>query len=435
MASQSSQSEKQWKVGLLLSGVLIFLSFVTMLIPLALYHVAQVGATLKLRTTYALMAAVIFGSFFLGVTFGIDIFLLGAFVGAFWAPLFAVAVYQRKKNRSMYLSAFLFFVPALLVIGMAFWVPEIVSLESFLRARLEMLDSQMRLPPLEGTERAQFFLDTWKQTFEHTIVTPGFAILAKVAAYSPWQRVAWFVFDSDAAYLFIFGLLFNALASLVFLDNAFEQIEKLTAVVRYVLRSPSMFPAQLVEAMSRFPMKSESESALEVESHKKISEETRSGLQAFVMPKHARERVYLSGTEFRLIAKQKHWQLKNFALPLWVVILGIGSLVSLVLKYKTPEGIITEGASAPWGAVVALGGVFGALILAITAVQGMLVLYQRLVPFGLMLVLLAILTVGLTVGFDPYLALGVFGSLGLLDYLYDFRGRIGGQRASQPTAT
>lgn len=426
-ASTQKTQKKQIRAGLLLSGMLIGLSFVTMLVPLALYHVAQVAAALKLRTTYLLMLAVIAVTFALGFLFREEVFLLGAAVGCFWAPLFAIAVYERKRNRPVTLSAVLFFVPTLLVLASAWMIPHISDLGDFLEQKRAEVEEQMLAGGGVTDPQTQRFLDDWREGIVKTRETPEYAALARVAAYSPPQRISWLVFDSDAAYFFIFGLLLNALASLVFLDHAFEQVERLRAVVRYVLEKRGGFSPKLVEGVSRFPMatghEGESEDPIRIVSHRVYRPDDSRLASAFLLPNRALNTIFFGGYEFALERLHNRWQLRSFALPLWLGLLSIVFLVFVSLYYGEPQVVIETASSGQYGLAIALGSVVSMLLLSVLAVQGMLVFYLRLVPLALMLVVLVALSVALWSGLNPYVLVAAMGSVGLLDYIYDFRGR------------
>ena len=61
---QTPSQRKKPQMGLFASGLIIAVSFTAMLMPLAIFHLAQVGAAMRAKSAYILLLVQFFRSFF-----------------------------------------------------------------------------------------------------------------------------------------------------------------------------------------------------------------------------------------------------------------------------------------------------------------------------------------------------------------------------------
>jgi hypothetical protein len=264
--------------GLLISGLLVAISFVALVLPLATFHLGQVAAALRTRTAVSVLFSVVGVCLLLGFAFQIQPLILGGLVGLVWSPLLAFSLFARARLYPVGLVAFLFGLPLLLLIGFALSTPSVPDLGAVLRQQVEQALAQGRgLGGMKENEAAQM-ADTARQGLSQLIATQEFASWSQAAALAPWSRLFWLVFGDGAPLLLVF--VFLCFGNVLFLDVAFAQFERLRAVAQYVKGRASQFPSELVGAMPQLdmmrhsseegvamPRASESGRVPEVESH------------------------------------------------------------------------------------------------------------------------------------------------------------------------
>lgn len=453
--------------GLAFSGLLIAVSFVALIIPLAVFHAAQVAAALRLRTAVLLLCAVVGLCLLLGVLAGLDAFLMGGLVGFVWTPLLSLALYERSRSRPKTLSCLLFFLPVAFLFAFTLRAPQVANLEATVEARFEkaLQDAKPLLEssapssgetpaPSSGAAPARAdFAETARAGFEALKGSQEFAVLSEAAALSPWQRLLWMVFGDGSHILFL--MLTMTLGNLFFLDVAFAQVERVRAAARYVSARAGQFPPALVESLSRFRFvdrqdvmvaATEPEASVSVAvasdegtivSHRKEREGDRpfaqTTVQGATLPLwkrlfarrlergHARMWGYVF--EFAQGRTARGWELKYFALPLPLVLAAVAVLAGLGAAGGDAQGVFARfehSPALPWAGASAVLSFF---VLTVVAFQGAVALYMRLPPFLLVVSLLVFFIVGSTGILTPLVLLAALGGLGLLDYAYDFRGR------------
>jgi hypothetical protein len=119
----------------------------------------------------------------------------------------------------------------------------------------------------------------------------------------------------------------------------------------------------------------------------------------------------------------KQWHLRHFAVPLWLSLSAIVFLSAVGFSSGDAQNLYARLAQSPWLPVLSLGSLLSFLMVCLVAIQGGLVVYMRLSPLFLLLFLFVFLLVGATGLVNSLILLAVFFALGLLDDLYDLRGR------------
>ncbi len=248
-------------------------------------------------------------------------------------------------------------------------------------------------------------------------------------AYSPSQRLVWFVFGAGSFFLF-FALLIS-FANLVFLDFAYEQVAKIKGILNYILKNVSQFPVGFALAFFQIPMrKNNKENSILVESHELSRSLPRS------VPSHAKviqisllkplplpQRVLLRGYSFFYSGKIPSWNLKYFSLPLPLGVLSIVYLASLMFWYGGANELMTILPTTRLGSLFALGCLLSFSLLVILTLQGLFTFYMRVSNLVGLVFLLCLFILGSSFSVGYYAILAVFASIALLDYVYDWRGK------------
>lgn len=442
VAKSPIESQKSIRMGLVLSGFLVAFGFITLLVPVALYHAAQVAAALRLRTAYAWLMLVVMTTLCLGFLIMNEALIFGGLVGLMWFPIFAFALHQRKNNRRFVWTALLFFLPLVAVIAVALFIPREVAFDQFLLERIGVMKNDIGLHEMQNRQQVIATLDEAYKSFR---LSAEFRFIDAFLKLEPFQRIAWFIFDTQAAMLFVFGILINTFASLLFLDHAFEQVEKLQSIAKYVVSRASLFPSDLVQSLARFPQPTEigeGSRTVKIVSHTNVLS-TASAAQArsnkptalgqqvfkFFWKPVADVYVYEFGEyRFRVDESEsdRRWWLRGFALPFWMPALGCLMLAGTIWNFGSPVAVIEALGGLPTAKAgfVAVASLFGMFCLSLTSVQGLLTLYARLTPIAMALFVLLVLVVAMSTAMNVYLIVGMLSVVGLLDYAYDLRGRL-----------
>ena len=455
--------------GLFFAAVLIAMSFMTLIIPLAVYHLAQVGAAVKLRTALALMGLVIAISFLGGIFLGVEPLITGGLVGAMWAPILATGLFCRSKGKGMWPSVVVFLVPLFSGLAVLYSAPQIPNLQSWIVNRVDshLQQTKEAIAPSDEAALQRFAMEeeALKKLMNESSLSKAFdkqefQQLAKVASYGRWERFIWLVFgDGSGLYLFLLSI---SLGNLLLLDIAFAQVERIRALKTYLSAKQEFFPQQLLARLEGFKQavlsgttlnedstlgaekevaRQEFFSGVRVLGHEKeksptaASERSFAGfLRALIRPKRPREEVSLWGYIFRF--SKGPWELKYFSLPLPLVLLSIVCLCSIGFWSGDLEGLMQFANSgvlfAGWNVApfMVCAAALGFLLISVVAFQGVAVLYLRLPPLLLLAFLLVFLLTGSYGGLQPLLVLSLLSGLGLLDYVYDLRGRLAKQSLS-----
>lgn len=91
-------AQQKRSAGLLLSGVLVAISLIAFVLPLAAYHVAQVASVLRVRSGLFLLAAVATLLYVLGFMTRLPVFVMAGTVGLCATPFLAAAFMLRVKK-------------------------------------------------------------------------------------------------------------------------------------------------------------------------------------------------------------------------------------------------------------------------------------------------------------------------------------------------
>jgi hypothetical protein len=440
--------------GFWFSGFLIALSFVSMLIPLAAYHVAQVAAAVRFRTAAALLLGVASLVFIFGVVLRSDAFMAGGLAAFFWSPFLLGMVYFRSRAAHRFWGVALALAPLGLGLGVVLSTPVSLLTPETLKNKIDQTFSQM-MPLSEGQGSSPKSLEMAKakeesrnqllQEAEKFSKSAEFELLASVLSKDVSQRIFWLVFGKGGGLLFYTSLI--CLINLLLVDIAQTQVARYRSLVHYVLSKRSSFSseifsrlqAQVVTAWISGSAPNSKEAS--VEGFKKLVEAKTTSVGKFPKVAEAFSQIWTKkqgpqfshfwGLQFEF--GRGPWDLKSRSLPLW---LSLGSVAWIVLAvWLNPEHfalssngikpeltVFFQGWSTLAGDFAAWTSLAAFFLLTCLSVQGLLVVYARLSPLTLMLVVFLMMVLGPLFALNPFLGFAALGSLGLLDEAFDLRG-------------
>lgn len=397
------------------------MSFTAMVIPLAMYHVAQVAAAVGRQQSTLMLLAVIGFLLAMGLLSGEQLFVVSAVMAALWSPAFLLGIIQREKGHGRAgLAASTIAMSFLPLLGLVAILlpPQISDFGSFLNEFRDTMVNRSGLPKGDPA------LVSLLKSFDELEASRQLKTVADVLGAGWPSRLLWMIYGTGSPWLF--GLVMIALGNLLLLDLAFDQVERMRAIVRYVDGRQQTFGQQLVRSFRgiRASLGAGDDARFEVtESKAQEGLESRALWQRFVRPKSQVGALVVLGRWFRLRPLgDKGWKLREFSVPLLPGLLSVLGLLALGINQSalSPEGAPLPGADAqPFLAVLALLCFLGSALLAL---QGIVVAIQRLTPIGLLCLLLIFVLSGGFVLSNPLMVIALFGSLGLLDQLYDLRG-------------
>lgn len=230
------------------------LSLLAMITPLAVYHAGQIAAAAGLRRAVVLLAGVTLGLVFLGlVVVQPVLFLAGVHAFVWFVPIAAALVLRERcgKGSLFWASLALASLP-LMALALLLIPPPVADFAALLQDTQDKLleaASQRRStapPPPSGAtaldaERLAEQLKQWA-------TAPEMASLKQLFESSRPDRALWLIFGQGGS-SWTFALMLMAAGNLVLLDLAFEQIEKLRAALRFIMMNPGRFsPATATSA-------------------------------------------------------------------------------------------------------------------------------------------------------------------------------------------
>lgn len=432
---QTPSQRKKPQMGLFASGLIIAVSFTAMLMPLAIFHLAQVGAAMREKSAYILLFSAIFSLLFLGYLTQTSIFLFGGITGLIWSPAVVTALHFRLKGKSPVIPSVLFFAPTFILCASLLSLPIKQDLSSYLDTRkneyLQTLDTLATSPLSTSIKRGESLspeqIASEKASLESAFTLlksmPEFDIMSKVAAQGPMGRLGWLVFGDGSRLLMICILI--ALGNIIFLDFGVTQIERLKSVVLYVAENASSFPNGMTAQIRGLPLLMKPSHASLVTTAQRIPQNPPGGWRGFLLiPKSWVNKVLLGGFLFSIDEKSDGWRTSRMRMPFALVISAVAILFSVAFwKGQSAESLFASLPLAQ-GLAFALVCLFSFIVGITLMVQGLLTSYLRLSPIIVISSLVGAYLLGGMVPSGPWLLMAFFGSVGLLDYAYDLRGHL-----------
>jgi hypothetical protein len=415
-------AQQRRSAGLLLSGVLVAISLIAFVLPLAAYHVAQVASVLRVRSGLLLLAGVSVLLYFVGFFTRVPVFVMAGTVGICAVPFLAAALVLRVKEKSGWMALLILAVPIVLGSFAFLSLPQSLNIESVIAENLEKIGSSS--PQAANDD----LLDRLRQA-------GAIARAQEFINLSSWQRMAFLLFaDAGALALSVLGSL---VGTIVLIDFAFSQSERMRGIMTYVLAHKTAFPIQLVQLMQQtrdgdrlFARQSHTAqsglAALEVVGHAKrpaarSQTDAPSGfINQLIRPATPSGESDFFGYRFTYRA-ERGWKLRRFAVPLWLGLPAIGLLTYVSLISHEELGSMAWLPAEPSGPLLVWSSVAALAVLVGLALQGALVIHARLRPFVALMFIIVILVLSGAVQSGPLLLAVTLAVLALLDHLYDFR--------------
>ncbi|MFZ9518976.1 MAG: hypothetical protein ACO3A4_00710 [Silvanigrellaceae bacterium] len=427
-SSPERPAAQKRSAGLLFSGILIAISLIAFVLPLAAYHAAQVASVLRVRSAVFLVLVVSFALYALGMAGQLPVFAMAGVTGVICTPLLGLVLTFRSRDSSVWWALLVLSLPVVFLLAALLQVPQGFNLEAWI------VEEFARIPERPGLDKQQLLT----QLKSSQALEP----LQKIINLSDWQRIAWFLFtEGGALSISILASLFGTLA---LIDFAFAQAERIRGVINYVVLKTSEFPQQMVSILGQTQESLSGiaaavsgrspggERLAPVQSHqKKTTRSSKPGSNpalAYISSKMLREppppgTTEVMGYQF-IFGQVPGWNFRSFAVPLWLSVPALAHLVYIANLWKGDDAIDSWLPAAPTGAVLVWAAFAALCVLTALALQGALVIHSRLRPMaGLFLIfLILVLVSSLKGGILTLLAL--LAGLGLLDGAYDFRKRL-----------
>ena len=421
---------------LLISGVLIGLSFILLVFPLGIYHLAQISALLRRRTAIYLMLVVSFLILLLALITSSVLLTMSGLISIFSIPFFAFGLYDRSKHAHWARTLLVFFLPVFFILFYIFSLEKMTEsdLNKIFEKQSIALQTQSHDHNKEHSqEKKQHKIEGFAamSSLEALKATPAYKTFLNILGMSSLERLSWFIYGPGSSFLLM--LFIMVLSCLVFLDFGFDQVERFKAISKYVILNKELFPDYIILSLYRIPelFFRNLKTPFEVISHKplvsRLELEEMEGKKrlSFLAPLFRRKsspmESFWQGYSFSLKGKST-WNLKYFSLNLLFVLLAIAFYIFTLLKFQSPDNIISSSEKGLWAYLLVGGGLASFFILTIISMQGLITLYRRLSPGFLLILVICIWLFSAGISIGPYAVIALFSTVGLLDYIYDWRG-------------
>ena len=446
------QSDAPSRAGLWFSAFLVALSFVSFLIPLAAYHLAQVGAALKTRAAVFLLAAVAASCLILGSVLKSEALISGGFGALLWAPILLGLVVLRSRGWSKIFALILSGLPLIAALGVLLFSAKLGD-EDVAKMKLQLQTTHQKILVDSGKQADPTFKAAVDQNLEQVekfFQSEAFGVLRTVSQMHRSQRIFWFVYGPGNGFFFFLVLI--CIGNLLLVDIAHSQVSRFRALFKFILEKQGEFPQDLLLRLKSQPLPTwisgSPETNLEprVLGHRVLFPPAQEGpfwkglLAAAWKPKSSPSHSNYWGWQFEF--SKGPWELRGLVVPIWLALPAVIWL-GVVVGLNPTHFQSLEAASAPtsvppgdlnaaflffetWGSagrgLAASASVLSFLTLCALCVQGVLVLYARLTPLILIFFILVLLVSGPVFALNPFLAMAFLGGLGLLDEALDLRG-------------
>ncbi len=419
---------------LLLSGFFVALSYLLTLCPLAMYGLSQFSAIFGKWRSFLLSIAVMVFISLLAFVLGSPSLIGSALLVLVSIPFFFLSMFLRERLYSWIWAVVVLAAPLCLLFLSLVFAP-VLSETQFANtiAAVKVSFEQNKLKeqngtPLQSQERLQEKYD--KVSKELDFLSHD-GELKHYLTTKPATRMAWLVFGSGSM-MFFFALL-TTFGCILFLDLAYEQIEKLRAVFTYVISNFSQFPMPFVTALLHLPLDFlAGKKTIDISSHETMranntnipsGDNVKVVNLSFLKPYSVRNQIFLRGYLFRLSGKVRSWNLRYFSLPFGLSFASIFYLLGMMLWFGGQKELLVFLDTSPMAFWFAAPCVISFVVISILVLQGALTFYARISNFIGFLVLLGLFFFSNSIDIGFYLWVAFFASVGLLDEVYDWRFR------------
>lgn len=217
-----------------MSCILLGLSFMTYLIPLAAFQLGQLASLKRPGAALALLASVGVGSAFLGLVFQVPVLFFAAFCVLLWAPFLLPLVWLRVSCQHKHWSLAVGLLPVALLSIFLMSLPVVPDVVSFLETYFQ--SAQGALPPQWSKE--------FSQTASQVLILIKSSVLPELYALSPWQRLVWVTIGNGQPWFL--SLMAIAIGNVVLTDLGARNVERIWAIAHAVVNNPQVFSQEAI---------------------------------------------------------------------------------------------------------------------------------------------------------------------------------------------
>lgn len=213
---------------MLVTGLFVAISYMLTLLPLCLFGIAQTLAIYGKKRTFLLSFIVVLSLCAFAFT-GFAPVVLGAVLAVVSIPFFLIVSILRQKRTSIFWSAAVLLAPILIFFGTIVSAPSL-NQEQY-ESEITKIENTLTIAQSKSqtnTQNSQMY----SKALEQMELIKRDPTLRSFMGYNINERLVYFIYGNGFSVLL--GILLSFFASLFFLDFAFEQVEKLKAVKRYV---------------------------------------------------------------------------------------------------------------------------------------------------------------------------------------------------------
>lgn len=237
-----------------LAAMMMGLSLLAMITPLAVYHAGQIAAAAGLRRAVVLLAGVTLGLVFLGlVVVQPVLFLAGIHAFVWFIPIAAaLALRERCGKGSLFWASLALASLPLMALALLLIPPPVADFAALLQdTQDKLLEAASQTPstaPPPPSGATALDAERLAEQLKQWAAAPEMASLKQLFESSRPDRALWLIFGQGGS-SWTFALMLMAAGNLVLLDLAFEQVEKLRAALRFITMNPGRFsPATATSA-------------------------------------------------------------------------------------------------------------------------------------------------------------------------------------------
>ncbi len=423
---KSQNKIKQINMHLLVTGFFIMASYFLGLLPLALFSIAQTMAVFGKKHAALLSAGVLIILAIAALLTGSAPVVFAAVISFLTVPLFLIVSVLRQKQKSIFLSAGILFVPVFIFFSAVLFSPKLDSVQ--FNAEIDRVEKVITQSQEDKTAISPENIAVYEKIKDQVRELKKDANLKQFMNYNAGQRLLYFVYGDGFAIFLIIILTF--FASLFFLDFAFEQVEKLHAIQKYIKSVTQYnFDPMFLAVLNDITAKSKNKSLYltenfvivkhEIDKTNEPSAKNKPFLGILKKP-HPENSISFRNYLFHYKGKIPGWGLRSYQMPLILCLFSIIALSSIVFYYGSVPNILnalTNEGILPFSLLVV--SVFSMCVLSFLVLQGIFTALKW-IPFGVLIVLSIIFLLVspyILVDLGPFMFLGLFGVVGLLGYL------------------
>ena len=426
---------------LLMTFFFITMNFAFFFIPLAYLAISQHAALFGKKKALFLNLFSSLLLIFIGFLCSEGIIIFSGLVGLFALPFFFISILFREKKLGKSIPFLVLMAPFVLFITMVMNAP-VLNKEEF-KNKFSQIETEFiqkidnssngnniqfsHTPPEEIKRNTHVILKSLQENSEAQLFS----------SLKPQERLLWLLVGKGAPLFFI--LFFTCLACFILLDISYEQSDKLKAVILYVKSRPKIFQENLLFAVQNLYQSMETKSDLLVDKYeiqdsiftnrvKNASQKNIKNLfQVFLKPFVDTKSFRLREHYFQFNHEPFSWNLKFLSVPISLLAFTLLFLVYFAFHFGSLELeplLKTFSLESSNGIGWIIGLFCSFIILGFLVMQGFFALFFRLRTLFLFLILFILFSLNtMEISFFVLISVIFFGSIGILDYVYHWRGK------------